>query len=114
VNSNFIVWLFLSLAIGGAAIWAWPRYGSCLTHEGEVELSLGQSRSVACDQADLRFADWSHGATLELTCADREAVTLHLAESSPTGAACGVEFELLEHWVGGPRSEHQLALAYGW
>jgi hypothetical protein len=114
MNSSFILYLFGALIVGGLALFAWPVYGPCLTHDGEIELTMGHSASVACDQADLRFADWSHGSTLEMTCADNSSSTLHLAESSPTGEACGVSFELLDHWEGGPRTEHQIAIAFWW
>ena len=114
MNANFIVYLFGALTIGGLAIFAWPTYGPCLTHDGEVEITREHTEPVACDQADVRFRDWDHGATLELVCADRSSPTLHLSASSPTGDACGLSFELLDHWEGGPRTEHQIALAFWW
>ena len=114
MNPSFILALFAALLVGGAAIFAWPQYGPCLTHSGEVALTREQRASVACDQADLYFRAWDHGASLDLTCSNGERVSVYLSESSPTAVGCGVSFELVDHWEGGAQTEHQIALAYGW
>ncbi len=98
LETSTVLKLAAAVAVGGAVMWLWPTYGSCLSDQQTVDLEPFREVSLGCQAATATYVDWSDRARIEFSCADQSERTVNVADQWPTSTACGLDLELVDHW----------------
>lgn len=105
--------LLVALIATGLGFWYMDNFKGCLSKSQELSLALGDRKPVACSAAEVQYVSQSSGTELSVRCGISNQ---RIALFGPTqlAEACGLRFQLIEAWEGGPVQTWNATLNLTW
>lgn len=105
--------MLVALVATGLGFWYMDNFRGCLSKSQDLELALGDKRPVACSAAQVQYVSQSAGTELEVRCG-RSTERVALYSPGQIAPACGLNFQVIEAWEGGPVQTWNASLHLTW